>query len=94
MSTLSSSSTNDEVWNAYDDNASFEEDASLSKAKAFVTACRILLRRQPQRFAVDGQMGEFNASEISAEMQRAQVYIAEARGAGRSIYRDLRDQRS
>jgi hypothetical protein len=43
MATLSSNSTDAEVWAAYDDNAS--EDGSRAKALAFVTACRILRRR-------------------------------------------------
>ena len=47
MSTLSSASTLTEVEAAYDDNASYAEDASVAKAKAFVTACRFLIRRLP-----------------------------------------------
>ena len=47
MATLSSNSTDAEVWAAYDDNASYEEDGSRAKALAFVTACRILRRRLP-----------------------------------------------
>jgi hypothetical protein len=47
MATLSSNSTDAEVWAAYDDNASYEEDASRAKALSFVTACRILRRRLP-----------------------------------------------
>jgi hypothetical protein len=48
MATVDSSSTDDDVWDAYDDNASYEEDGSRSKALAFITACRILLRRRPE----------------------------------------------
>jgi hypothetical protein len=47
MATLSSNSTDAEVWAAYDDNASYEEDASRAKALAFVTVGRILRRRIP-----------------------------------------------
>ena len=47
MATLSSNSTDAEVWAAYDDNASYEENGSRTKALAFVTACRILRRRLP-----------------------------------------------
>jgi hypothetical protein len=47
MATLSSNSTDAEVWAAYDDNASYEEDGSRAKALAFVTACGILRRRLP-----------------------------------------------
>ena len=96
MSTLNSSSTNAQVWQAFDDNASFEEDGDAGKAAAFVTACRILLRRQPKRFSVDGQAGEFNADFIAAEMERARRFIASTQSAsraGRARYFDLGDCR-
>ena len=44
-STLSSSSTDTQVRAALDDNASFEEDASTTKAKAYLTALLIWQRR-------------------------------------------------
>jgi len=44
-STLSSSSTDAQVRAALDDNASFEEDASTTKAQAYLTALRIWRRR-------------------------------------------------
>ena len=47
MATLNGNSTDAEVLAAYDDNASYEEDGSRTKALAFVTACRILRRRLP-----------------------------------------------
>lgn len=47
MPSLTSASTLAQVEASYDDNASYAEDASVAKAKAFVTACRILLRRLP-----------------------------------------------
>lgn len=45
MSTLTSASTLAQIEAAYDDNASWFEDKSVAKAKAFVTATRMLLRR-------------------------------------------------
>ena len=44
-STLSSSSTDTQVRAALDDNASFEEDASTTKAQAYLTALLIWRRR-------------------------------------------------
>ena len=44
-STLSSSSTDTQVRAALDDNASYEEDASTTKAKAYLTALKIWRRR-------------------------------------------------
>ena len=55
MSSLSSESSYEEVKAAYDDNASYEEDASRVKALAFITACRFLARRLPMSAARDGQ---------------------------------------
>jgi len=79
MSTLSSSSTDAEVRAAYDDNASYEEDGSLAKAKAFVTAVRFLLRRQPKRFAAGGRDGEeieLDPRVLQDQLCSAQSYVA------------------
>jgi hypothetical protein len=46
MSTLSSASTDAEVEAAYDDNAPYREDNSVSMARAFGTACVIMARRR------------------------------------------------
>ena len=46
MATINGDSTTAEVRKAYDDNASYFEDDSVSKARAFVTACSILIRRE------------------------------------------------
>lgn len=49
MSTLDSSSSRQDVLDAIADNASYEEDSSLAKAKAYLTALRIW----KNRFAFD-----------------------------------------
>lgn len=85
MATLSSSSTDQQVWDSYDDNASYEEDGSTSKAAAFITACRILLRRRPRRARSDGEEIEFDANAISQELEQARAWKATntaASGAG------------
>lgn len=80
MSTLTSASTRSEINAAYLDNASYEEDASVAKAKAFITACRFLLlpKLTPARSAGPGDGGEveFNLDVVRAEMQAAQQYVA------------------
>ena len=43
MSTIDSSSTAAQVRAAMADNASYEEDGSVSKCKAYITACRVWL---------------------------------------------------
>lgn len=93
MSALSSSSTDAQVWAAFDDNASFEEDGSAGKAAAFITACMILLRRMPRRFDTDGQSAEFNSDQIQSELDRARRFVAAARGGGTRKYYDLGDCR-
>lgn len=76
MSTLNSASTDQQVWDSFDDNASFEEDSSATKAAAFVTACRILLRRRPQSTSVDGTTVAFDPGAIEKELMRAQKWLA------------------
>lgn len=47
VSGLSSSSTMAQVKAAYDDNASYDVDNSVTECQTFIAACRILLRRLP-----------------------------------------------
>lgn len=77
MSTLSSSSTLTAIKNAYIDNASYAEDASTAKAKAFITACRILLLKLPKRAAHGrGNEVELDPRLIHDEMKAAQRWLA------------------
>ncbi len=77
MAILSSTSTLAQVMAAYDDNASYEEDGSVSKARAFITACKILLRRLPQSTgAGGGAYVSLNATAIRDEMHGAQNWLA------------------
>lgn len=91
MSDLSSSSSRDEVIAAYVDNASFEEDASLAKARAFITACRILLVKLPRRAesgAGGGTAIELSPALVRDELARARAWLAAnggARGPGGTV---------
>lgn len=76
MATVSSVSTDQQVWDAYDDNASYEEDASITKAQAFVTVCNLLLRRRPASVTADGTAVTFDARAISEALERARSWIA------------------
>ena len=90
MSSLNSSSTNAQVWAAYDDNASFEEDSSPAKAAAFITACIVLLRRRPNQVSTDSQSVAFDAVQISNELKRARKWLAANRsGSGSAIFQDF-----
>lgn len=82
MATLTSASTLAEVKAAYIDNASFEEDGSVSAAKTFVTACRILLLQLPKEAAKGGESLTLSIEQIHAEMKRAQVWVNANGGNG------------
>lgn len=73
MSTLSSASTDAEVWAAYDDNASYQEDVSRAKALTFITACRILARRLPISAGRDGQT--ITRETLAGEVKDAQAWL-------------------
>jgi hypothetical protein len=93
MSTLSASSSYSEIRAAFDDNASYEEDGSVAKAKAFITACRMLLRRTPKRAAVGGggHELELDPAIIKEMMADAQEWIAanDVIAGGRTTYADF-----
>lgn len=79
MSALSSESTLAEIQAAYDDNASYEEDGSETKARAFITACRLLVRQTPKRTAHGGGAGaelEIDTVRIAEELKAAQRWLA------------------
>lgn len=90
---LSSQSTNDEVFAAFDDNAGYEQSGSLSQALEFQTACRILLRRLPSSIGTDGQTVSLNTSFLQSELERVQRWIASYRAGGGVKYADLSDCR-
>ncbi len=73
---LSNASTDQAVWNAYDDNASYDSNASSSQAYAFVAACRILMRRLPQMMSQQGGNVRMNPDLIQKEMDKATQWIA------------------
>lgn len=77
MSSLTSTSTVDEIIASYTDNASYQEDASPAKARAFVTACRILLIKLPSK-TVHGRGGsiEIDLSVVQDQLAAAQRWLA------------------
>ena len=97
MSTFTSASTYAQVTAAYDDNASYEEDASVAKAKSFITACRFILRRVPTRSGKGaGGETEFDQTIVRDEMDKARRWLGgqtSAGGGGGAIYGDFRDMR-
>jgi len=85
MATLSKSSTDQDVWDAYDDNASYREDGSASKAAIFVTACEILLRRRPERISTSGYAVDFDSLRIESALDRAIGWESTNASSGESV---------
>ena len=75
MATLSSSSTLAQVEAEYDDNASWFEDQSLTKAKAFVTACTILLRRLYRLQSKGANTLGFDPERIEEQRKEAKEWL-------------------
>ena len=75
MGDLTSSSTLAEVQASYDDNASYFEDNSIAKAKAFVTACRILLRRTATQMVKGSNQVNLNVPLIEKQLEEAQEWL-------------------
>lgn len=98
MSTLSSASTLAQIVAAYADNASYEEDASTSKAAAFITACRLLLLKIPKKVKqAAGTEMEIDPAVIRSELsqaqtwQRAQTAGDDAGGVTHHTFENFRD---
>lgn len=87
---LDSTSTLVEIEAAYDDSASYEEDRSVAKCRAFITAVRLLLRRYRRKIQRgSGTAIENDVAPLKAELQRAQTWLAQhdtsATGGGGSV---------
>lgn len=98
---LSSASTDQQVIDAYGDNADWDQAASATKAAAFVVACRHLLLRLPRLASQGSAQVAFSPDLIRKEMAAAQAYAAAAlsgtgsgTGAVSARYADFRGFRS
>lgn len=79
MATLNSQSTIEEIIAAYRDNASYEEDGSVAKARAFATAVRFLLG-MPKRERKGGQgagaEAEYDTEVLERQLNDALEYVS------------------
>ena len=93
MATLSYSSTLDDVYAEYDNNASYEEDGSQTKCKAFITAVIILIRRRPQMTLREQMQLSFEL--LHPQLIEARRWLAANPGSTRRTtrYGDLRNFR-
>ncbi len=75
MSTITSTSTLGQVQASYVDNASYAEDSSVAKCKAFITACRVLILRLPAQTGTREAQLQLNPDLIQKEMKAAQEWL-------------------
>ena len=75
MSVLSGTSSLTEVQREYDDCASYAEDVDLGKARRFVTACRILLRRSATDMIKGSNQARFRVDLLQVELLTAQRWL-------------------
>ena len=96
--TLNSSSTLDQVIDAYSDNASYAEDNSVAKAKAFVTACNILILKLPAEQTNGESTTKISTAELRRLKDEAQKWLSKkGSGTGYSVkykHPDFTDFRS
>lgn len=73
---LDSTSTLAEVKAAYADNAAYDELGSVPKAKAFVTACRLLIFLLPTAAGQGGETITLDKAGLLAEMSQAKAWLS------------------
>lgn len=94
MSTITASSTLDEIRQEYVANASYEEDDSTTKAAAFITAARALLVMLPRVTIGHGGDSEvqFDVALIKLDLESARTWLG-GRVTGSVRHVDFRDFR-
>ncbi|MCA9013708.1 MAG: hypothetical protein KDA77_00120 [Planctomycetaceae bacterium] len=81
--TLNSSNTLDDIIAAYADNASYAEDDSVTKARAFVTACNILILKLPAEQTNGESTTKISTAELRRLKDEAQTWLNK-KGSGTS----------
>jgi hypothetical protein len=92
MADITSASTLAEVQAAYDDNASYAEDNSVTKARAFETAAMVLLRREPQQAGRNGTAFTLDKQSVREELARVRSWLSarnQANGSSGATSRHL-----
>jgi hypothetical protein len=79
---LSSTSTDAEIWAAYDDNGSYEENNSRAQALAFKSACILLDRRRPTLISRGNRTVEM--SSLDKRIEDVSAFIATHPASGSS----------
>lgn len=99
MATLTSSSTAGEIEAAYLDNASYEEDGSVAKARAFITACRFKIHLLADSAASpQGHQASIRTEKYQREIEAAQSFIRASadvtEGGSGAVYLGVEDYRA
>ncbi len=82
MASVDSSSTREEVLAAIADNASYVEDGSVAKCKAFITAARVFLHCWAyEESRTDMTAMRFNTSQLRLDLQEAQGWLERNNGS-------------
>ena len=77
MSTLDASSDLDAIKAAYKANASYAEDGSVSKCRAFLTACELWLLEEARQVSdAHGSVRTSNADIIERRMRAAEQWLS------------------
>lgn len=72
---LSSTSTKAEVNAAYEDNCGYDVEGDVTKARAFVVACRFLIRRMAEEVQHGDEVVKDRYEKIQAELGKAESWI-------------------
>ena len=75
MATLNGSSSSLAVKQAYDDNASYREDNSVTKVKIFITAVAILMRRTASQMTKGGNAVSLRPDLLKQELDDAKRWL-------------------
>ncbi|HEX8911075.1 MAG TPA: hypothetical protein VF796_01865 [Humisphaera sp.] len=76
MAALNSTSTLAEIEAAYMDNASYAEDGSAAKARAFVTACRLLILKTPKMTGTREAQLTLSPELLAGQIDEANAWLA------------------
>jgi len=85
MPSLTSSSTLAQIKAAYADNASYIEDGSATKARAFITACRLLICQLPAKVLKGGSEVDLDVRLLADQIADAQAFLTQAAVASRPV---------
>jgi hypothetical protein len=85
MATITGTSTEAEIATAYLANCGYEEDDDATKAAAFVTVLRAMLKRGLTQIRHDNEEMRFSIEQLREEIKDARRFISQSAGAAASV---------